>query len=77
MNPIRDQPTMFYVYVIQDKNKRWHREYTSDLRKRFCEHNNKKSKYTKHCGPYKLIYCEACLHEKDARSKEKYLKSGR
>mgnify|MGYP001616494155 FL=1 len=67
---------MFYVYVIQNKNKRWYTGYTADLRKRFNEHNTKKSKYTKYRGPYKLIYYEACLHEEDARSREKYLKSG-
>jgi len=67
---------MFYVYVIQNKNNRWYTGYTADLRKRFNEHNTKKSKYTQYRGPYKLIYYEACLNEEDARSREKYLKSG-
>jgi len=49
---------------------------TNDLRKRFNEHNSEKSEYTKHRGPYQLIYYEACLSEEDARSREKYLKSG-
>lgn len=67
---------MFYVYVLQNKNKRWYTGYTRDLRKRFNEHNSGKSKYTKWNGPYAPIYYEACLHEEDARSREKYLKSG-
>ncbi|MBI5153446.1 MAG: GIY-YIG nuclease family protein [Parcubacteria group bacterium] len=67
---------MFYTYVLQNKNKTLYTGSTNDLRKRFNEHNSKKSEYTKHRGPYKLIYYEACLSEEDARSREKYLKSG-
>ncbi|MEK7187686.1 MAG: GIY-YIG nuclease family protein [Patescibacteria group bacterium] len=67
---------MFYTYVVENKNKRWYTGYTKDLRKRLSEHNEKKSKYTKHHGPYILIYYEACISEGDAKSREKYLKSG-
>ncbi len=76
MNPVRDNPSMFYTYVIENKNKQWYTGSTNDLRKRFNQHNTKKSTYTKYRGPYKLIYYEACLIEEDARSREKYLKSG-
>ncbi len=76
MNPVRDYPSMLYTYVIQNQNKRWYTGYTNDLRKRFNQHNTKKSVYTKWRGHYKLIYYEACLNEEDARSREKYLKSG-
>ena len=51
--------------------------YTSYLRKRFKEHNDGKSTYTKRHRSYKMIYYEACLTEDDARSREVYLKSGR
>lgn len=51
--------------------------YTADLRKRFKEHNDGKSTYTKQRRPYELIYYEACLNEEDAKAREKYLKSGR
>ena len=67
---------MFYVYVLQNKNKRWYTGYTADLRKRFNQHNIKKSGYTQWQGPYRLIYYEACLNKEDTRSREKYLKSG-
>ena len=67
---------MYYTYVIENRNKRWYTGFTSDLWKRFSEHNTGKSNYTKHKGPYKLVYYEACLKEEDARSREKYLKSG-
>ena len=69
---------MFYTYVLKSKsNGRLYTGYTSDLWKRLKEHNNKKSIYTKYRGPYTLIYYEACLDEKDARSRELYLKSGK
>ncbi|OGF64660.1 excinuclease ABC subunit C [Candidatus Giovannonibacteria bacterium RIFCSPHIGHO2_01_FULL_45_24] len=67
---------MFYIYVLLNKNNYLYTGFTYDLRKRFKEHNEKKSTYTKYRGPYKLIYYEACLDENDARQREKYLKSG-
>ena len=71
------ETTMWYVYVlISSKDKRWYTGMTNDLRKRFNEHNNAKSQYTKSRGPYKLIYYEASYNQADARSRELYLKSG-
>lgn len=61
---------MYYTYVLQShQNKRLYTGYTSDLRKRFKEHNDGKSSYTKNRGPYELIYYEACLNKEDARSR--------
>ena len=67
---------MFYVYVLQNRNRRWYTGSTNDLRKRFNEHNSGKNYSTKHNGPWKLVYYEACPDEQDARSREIYLKSG-
>jgi putative endonuclease len=50
--------------------------FTSDLRKRFNEHNAGKVTSTKNRGPFELIYYEACLNEHDATAREKYLKTG-
>lgn len=50
--------------------------YTNNLRKRLWQHQNGKSSYTKGHGPFKLIYCEACVNEYDARARELFLKSG-
>lgn len=75
MNPVRDS-SVYYVYVLQGKNiSNWYTGYTSDLRKRFREHEEGKSTWTKSRGPWKLIYYEACLNEQDALTREKYLKS--
>ena len=69
---------MFYTYILRSKQSdRLYTGYTNDLRKRFKEHNDKKSFHIKSRGPYELIYYEACIEEKDARSRELYLKSGK
>jgi putative endonuclease len=68
---------MFYTYIIRSRNsKRWYTGSTNNLRKRFNQHNAGKSTWTKRNIPWDLIYYEACLNEEDARSREKYLKSG-
>lgn len=68
---------MFYTYVLKSgKDDSWYTGSTNDLRKRFKQHQGGKSTYTKSRGPFTLIYYEACLYELDARSREKYLKSG-
>jgi putative endonuclease len=69
---------MFYTYILKSKkDDKMYTGFTIDLRKRFKEHNDNESVYTKGRGPFKLIYYEACLNEYDARSREKYLKSGK
>lgn len=68
---------MFYTYLLQsEKDHKLYAGYTSDLRKRFKEHNSSKNFSTKHRVPFRLIYYEACLSEEDARAREKFLKSG-
>jgi len=67
---------MFYTYILKNKNNKLYTGYTTDLRKRLKEHNEKKSNYTSYTGPYELIYYEACLNKDDARSREIFLKSG-
>ncbi|HBT81357.1 excinuclease ABC subunit C [Candidatus Giovannonibacteria bacterium RIFCSPHIGHO2_01_FULL_48_47] len=68
---------MFYVYVLQSKkDNKWYTGFTFDLRKRFREHSSNMVYSTKGRGPFKLIYYEGCINEQDARSREKYLKTG-
>ena len=67
----------WYTYILRStKNKKWYTGYTRDLRKRFDEHTNGKSIYTKSRGPFTLVYYEACPNEDDAKAREKYLKTG-
>lgn len=68
---------MFYTYILQSKKDgKWYTGSTNDLRKRFNDHNTGKSQSIKNRGPFTIIYYEACLEEQDARSREKYLKTG-
>lgn len=77
MDHVRDNACYHYGYIIKIiKNDLIYTGYTNNLRKRFKEHQTGKSTYTKSRGPFILIYYEACLNEDDARSREKYLKSG-
>ena len=68
---------MYYVYILQSqKDKSLYIGYTSDLKKRFKEHNDGKSLATKPFRPYKLIFYEAFLNRIDAKHREEYLKGG-
>lgn len=68
---------MWYTYILQsEKDNKWYTGCTSDLRKRFTEHNHGKVHSTKNRLPFKLIYYEACLNRTDSFSREKYLKTG-
>jgi len=69
---------MFYVYILKsEKNGKLYKGFTSDLRRRIKEHNAKGPAFTKNNGPWKLIYYEAFVSERDARREEKFLKSGK
>jgi putative endonuclease len=49
--------------------------FTKDLKLRFEQHKKGLVKSTKDRRPLKLVYYEACLDQKDAVHREKYLKS--
>lgn len=67
---------MFYVYVLSsEKDAKFYTGYSTDLKGRFGEHNKGKVASTKKRLPLHLIYYEACLDERDARHREKYLKT--
>ena len=68
---------MYYVYIIQSqKNPKWlYKGSTSDLRRRFREHNSGKNFSTAPYIPLKLIYYEAYLLKSDTKAREKYLKT--
>lgn len=69
-------PAFCYVYVLQSiKNKDLYIGYTRDLKKRLREHNNGLNFSTKSYRPWQLIHYEAYRNEKDAKRREKYLKT--
>jgi putative endonuclease len=67
---------MYYTYVLKSrKDGKMYTGYTKDLKLRFEQHEQGRVKATKHRRPLELIYYEACLSEKDALRREKYLKT--
>ena len=48
---------------------------TTDLQRRFKEHNNKEELSTKHYAPFELIHYEAYRNKKDAERREQYFKT--
>lgn len=69
---------MYYTYVLlSKKDNHYYSGYTINLRKRFLRHSNGDVLSTKFRRPLKLVYYEACLNEKDAIRREKFLKSGK
>lgn len=67
---------MFYTYVLRSKKDgKLYTGYTSDLKNRIEKHNRGQIESTKMRKPFELIYFEACLDEKDAIRREKYLKT--
>ncbi len=49
---------------------------TDNLERRFIEHNNGKEKTTKPYAPFNLIFSETKPTRPEARTREKYWKSG-
>jgi len=66
----------FYTYVLlSEKDHNFYVGFTKNLAQRFEQHNKGKVISTKNRRPLKLIYYEACLSQKDALHREKYLKT--
>ncbi len=68
---------MFYVYCLKSlKNGQHYTGLTNNLERRLKEHNNGKNRSTKAYRPYKILFYETFTNRKEARDREKYLKSG-
>ena len=68
---------MHYVQVLYSESDRGLCiGYTGDLRRRFMEHQTGRSFATSYRGPWRLIYYEAYVDERDALGREEFLKSG-
>jgi len=66
---------MFFTYILKSsKDKNLYIGYTSDLGKRFKEHNSGLVKSTKSRRPLYLVYYEAYASKQDATNREHNLK---
>ena len=69
--------TKYFVYVIQSEvDKRLYVGLSKNVEKRLISHNNGETFSTKGYRPWKLVYEERIGSRKQARNREKYLKSG-
>ncbi len=68
---------MWYVYILKSDQKKFlYIGSTNDLRRRIAEHNSKQCESTKAYAPYSLESYIAVSTEYQARSLEKYFKTG-
>ena len=74
IHPHEIMQVVYYVYVLKGP-KQLYTGSTSDLQRRFIQHQEGESLATKGKGPWKLIYYEACVAKKDALLREHYLKT--
>ena len=66
----------YYVYILQSqKDQRFYKGQTNNLQKRFQEHNQGKSNYTRNFIPWKLFAYKICETRRDAMRLEKKLKN--
>lgn len=69
---------MYFVYIIKSllNNKTYVGFSSKNVNERLKEHNAGSNKWTKGNKPFKLIYFESYVCEKDARLRENFFKSG-
>jgi putative endonuclease len=66
----------YYVYVLQSKTRPFiYVGFTTNLKRRFSEHNNKEELSTKSFAPFDLIHYEAYRNIRDAKRREQYFKT--
>ena len=66
---------MSYVYLLRSQQSaRLYLGWTTDLRRRLCQHNAGESHFTRTRSPYELIYYEAYRHREEAMAREQSLK---
>ncbi|MGQ9643826.1 MAG: GIY-YIG nuclease family protein [Ignavibacterium sp.] len=69
--------SMLYVYALKSKTRNYiYVGMTANIKDRMHRHNSGYEKTTRSYRPFELIYLEAFDNRKQAREKEKYLKSG-
>ena len=66
---------MFFVYILKsEKDGKFYIGYTNNLERRVREHNSGGTFSTSFRTPFKLVYYESYISEKDAKKREENLK---
>jgi putative endonuclease len=69
---------MYYTYVLRSiRDKKLYIGYTSNLQRRFAEHQMGESTSTACRRPFQLIFYEAFLDKKSAKRRESYFKTAK
>ena len=67
---------MYFVYILQDSIGRFYKGMTCNLDRRIREHSRGTCQTTKAMNNPKLVFVQICENQSEARSLERYLKSG-
>jgi putative endonuclease len=68
---------MLFIYVLRSlKNGRLYTGSTSDIQKRFAEHNAGVNKATRFTRPFELLHTESFATRAEAVQRERFLKTG-
>ncbi len=67
----------YYIYIVENPERRIYIGQTANLEDRMKRHNNNQVKSTKFRGPWKLIFTESHLTRGEAMIREKQLKKWR
>ena len=70
--------TVAYVYILESTSTgRFYIGYTRDLKERLRTHQMGEGNWTKHKGPWQLVYYETYAQDADARKRELQLKKAK
>jgi len=68
---------MYTVYALKSEKRKYiYVGFTNNLSRRFCQHQKGKEKTTRAYRPFTILYTERYRTRQEARTREKYLKSG-
>lgn len=65
---------MWHVYILECKNGSLYTGVTTDVRRRFKEHQNKSARYTSYNPPTQIVHTEAFPSKSDAFRREAGIK---
>jgi len=71
---MRERSDEYRVYVVQNVAGRYYIGMSDDIQRRVIDHNNGVSTWTRHRGPWRLVWASEALAMDDARRLENVLK---
>ncbi len=76
MNDIKEKNARYFVYILECSDDTFYTGITTDLSRRFVEHQEGiGSHYTRAHGAKRIVYSEVCLDRSEASRRESAIKS--